>query len=74
MIENEFQLENTKQKLAKLEAHIANRRASFSEGPVSEVDQMSLRSLTQTANQLKEEILRYRAQRNKETTAGNSPQ
>lgn len=71
MIENEFQLVNTQRKLALLEDHIAKRRAAFDYGPVSDADELSLRSLTQTANQLKEEILRYEAKRKKEAAAAS---
>ena len=57
-LENDQQLANTEHKLMLLEKQIeiARRR------PQTDLNAASLRSLIQTANQLREEIIRYRSQ------------
>jgi len=57
-IETDRQLENTKAKLLLVEEQI--RRARLR--PATPERDDSVRSLVQTANQLKEEIVRYRSQ------------
>lgn len=59
MLESDQQLENTRHKLALLEAQISKARAR----PPSPENSESIRSLVQMANQLKEEIVRYQSRR-----------
>ena len=58
-LENDQQLVNTQGKLAQLEQWIAEARCHVT----SPEDVESLRSLVQMANQLREEIIRYRSGR-----------
>lgn len=59
MIENEFQLENTRRKLERLEELYQQERQT----PVSRARDVSLRSLKRFINQLKEEIAVFNAHR-----------
>ena len=56
-LQSDQQLENTVRKLALLEDQISKARAR----PASPENADSVRSLVQMANQLKEEIVRYRS-------------
>ena len=55
-LRDDFELANTKAKLADLERHIRERKADPTPSPGRE---MSLLSLARLANQLREEIIRY---------------
>ena len=57
-LEDDQELANTEHKLKLLEQQIAKARSR----PATPVNLESLQSLTRTANQLREEIVRYRAQ------------
>jgi hypothetical protein len=58
-LQNDRELENTERKLALLEKQIEIAAAR----PPSDANAASMRSLVQTANQLREEIIRYRTRR-----------
>jgi len=58
-LQNDAQLQNTRRKLAELEAHFEARRKE--EGGDEYVRELSLRSIKKLINQLKEEIARYEA-------------
>ncbi|MEX2216916.1 MAG: hypothetical protein WD768_22575 [Phycisphaeraceae bacterium] len=57
MIENEFELENTRAKLKRLEEAYARTRDGSSDN--EHVRELSLRTLMKRINQFKEEIIRY---------------
>jgi len=57
-LENDQQLLNTQRKLALLDEQIAKARSR----PPTPNNLESLQSLAQTANQLREEIIRYQSQ------------
>jgi hypothetical protein len=57
-LKNDQQLVNTERKLALLEEHIERAKSR----PATPANRESMRSLVQTANQLREEIIRYRSQ------------
>ena len=59
VIESQKQLENTKEKLRVLEEHYRQRKESPSADTYAR--KLSLQSLKQTINQLKEESARFRA-------------
>ena len=61
MIENNFQLQNTLDKLAALEEHLQPKLALEAAGTLTPVQRLSLRSLRRMMNQLREEIVRYRS-------------
>jgi hypothetical protein len=56
-IENDRQLENTREKLRLLEEHYERKRREPTDDPG--VREITLWSLKKTINQLKEEIIRY---------------
>ena len=58
-LQNDQELANTEHKLALLEKQIEIAAAR----PSSDVNAASMRSLVQTANQLHEEIIRYRSRK-----------
>jgi hypothetical protein len=58
-IQSQTELENTREKLRRLEEHYAGRTREPAANP--RLREISLRSLKQTMNQLKEEIVRYEA-------------
>lgn len=58
-IENDEELQNTREKLVRLEKHYAESRQRPLENPSTR--EISLRSLKRMINQLKEEIIRYEA-------------
>ena len=62
MITSDFELQNTLEKLAELEEHIAPRMEQARLGTLNPIARLSLRSLRRLANSLREEIARYRAQ------------
>ena len=59
-IENDRQWENTKHKLALIDAHIAK---AMEKGPHTPEKLESIESLGQTAKQLREEVIRYEMKR-----------
>ena len=61
MIENDFQLQNTLDKLAALEEHLQPKLALEAAGTLTPVQRLSLRSMRRMMNQLREEIVRYRS-------------
>ncbi len=61
MIENDFQLQNTLEKLAALEEHLQPKLALSASGELTPIQRLSLRSMRRVANQLREEIVRYRS-------------
>ncbi len=65
MIASDFELKNTLDKLAELEAHIAPQVEQARQGQLSPVGRLSLRSMKRLINSLREEIARYRAQQSK---------
>jgi hypothetical protein len=68
-LQNDQELVNTERKLALLEEQIEKAAAR----PPSDANVASMRSLVQTANQLREEIIRYRshkARRASQASAG----
>jgi hypothetical protein len=60
-LKNDQQLANTERKLALLEEHIEGAKSR----PATPANRVSMRALVQTANQLREEIIRYRSQQNR---------
>ena len=58
-LQNDFQLANTRRKLAELETHYDARRRE--QGGDEHLREISLRSIRRLINQLKEEIARYEA-------------
>jgi hypothetical protein len=58
-LRNRSELDNTKAKLARLEARLAERSPGVSRGDLAH--QLSMQALKQTINQFKEEIARYEA-------------
>jgi uncharacterized small protein (DUF1192 family) len=58
-LRNQRELKNTREKLRKLEEHFAARKQAPAED--AHIRALSLRSLKQLINQLKEEIARYEA-------------
>jgi hypothetical protein len=58
-LQNDQELANTERKLALLEKQIEIASAR----PPSDANAASMRSLIQTANQLREEIVRYRSRK-----------
>ena len=58
-IQSQCELENSRAKLRRLEEHYATRQREPAAKP--RLREISLRSLKQTINQLKEEIVRYEA-------------
>ena len=63
-LENNQQLANTRQKLALLEQQIAKAKSR----PASPENTESVRSLVQTANQMREEIVRYESRRKRQAS------
>ncbi len=63
-LENDVQLANTERKLELLEEQIRRAQAR----PPSACNAESLVSLSQMANQLREEIIRYRAERSRKAS------
>ena len=63
-LENDQQLANTQHKLALLDQWIAEARSR----PDTSQNRASLRSLVQTANQLREEIIRYRSRQRRQAS------
>ena len=61
MIENDFQLQNTLDKLAALEEHLQPKLRLEAAGTLTPVQRLSLRSMRRMMNQLREEIVRYRS-------------
>ena len=61
MIGNNFQLQNTLDKLAALEEHLQPKLALEAAGTLTPVQRLSLRSMRRMMNQLREEIVRYRS-------------
>jgi len=59
-LENDRQWENTKYKLALIDAHIAKE---MEKGPHTPEKLESIESLGQTAKQLREEVIRYEMRR-----------
>lgn len=62
MIASDLELKNTLDKLAELETHIAPQVEQERQGAIGPVERLSLRSMRQLANSLREEIARYRAE------------
>lgn len=65
MIASDFELNNTLEKLAEIEAHIAPQVEQERQGLLSPTARLSLRSMRRLANSLREEIARYRVQQSK---------
>ncbi len=65
MIASDFELNNTLDKLAEVEAHIAPQVEQARRGTLSPTARLSLRNMRLLANSLREEIARYRAQQSK---------
>ena len=65
MIASDFELNNTLEKLAEMEAHIARQVEQERQGSLSPTARLSLRSMRRLANSLREEIACYRAQQSK---------
>ena len=63
-IENDEQLDNTRRKLDLLDKQIDIARAR----PHTDANVASLRSLVQTANQMREEIVRYRGRQKRQAS------
>jgi hypothetical protein len=63
-LENDLQLANTEYKLALLEKQIEQARGL----PRSDANSASLHSLVQMANQLREEIVRYRSSQRRQAS------
>jgi hypothetical protein len=59
ILENDVQLQNTIRKLAELEQRFEEAKSRPMPNPT--VRELTLRSLKQTMNQLKEDIVRYQA-------------
>jgi len=59
MIENDEELQNTLEKLARVEQYYADAKKRPIDNPLAREE--SLRSLKRMINQFKEEIVRYRA-------------
>ena len=73
MIASDFELQNTLDKLAELEEHIAPKVEQARLGTLNPVARLSLRSLRRLANSLREEIARYRAQQSKRKSEQTVP-
>ena len=58
-IQTKQQLENTKEKLRQLEDHYRRRKEEIAEDTYAR--RLSLQAIQRTINELKEDILRYRA-------------
>ncbi len=65
MIASDFELNNTLEKLAEIETHIAPQVEQERQGSLSPTARLSLRTMRRLANSLREEIARYRAQQSK---------
>ncbi len=63
-LENDQQLANTQHKLSLIEQWIAEARLR----PDTSQNRVSLCSLVQTANQLREEIIRYRSRQRRQAS------
>ena len=68
MIESDFQLQNTLDKLAALEEHLQPKLELERAGQLTPIQRISLRSMRRIVNQLREEIVRYRSSQARQPT------